>query len=122
MLDLAVRLDLALQLDQLLGALIDLAQALEPDRPDHDQQCRNGEERRQQLGLHGSRHQRDQADERIEDSYHRSFARLSRSRRNSSGSKRTPRYCTRRIPRRSIIEVRNVWSTLPFSVLAANTP
>ena len=61
MLDLAVRLDLALQLDQLLGALIDLAQALEPDRPDHDQQCRNGEERRQQLGLHGSRHQRDQA-------------------------------------------------------------
>ena len=59
-LDLAVGLDLALQLDQLLGAIVDLAQALEADRPDHDQQCRDGEERREQLGLHASRHPRDQ--------------------------------------------------------------
>ena len=41
-------------------------------------------------------------------SHHGSCSRLKRSRRNSFGSKRTPRYWTRRIPRRSIMDVRNV--------------
>ena len=43
-LDLAVGRDLALQLDQLLGALVDAAQALEPDGAKHDQQHRRWRE------------------------------------------------------------------------------
>src|SRR5262249_14785588 len=121
-LDLAIGLDLALQLDQLLGALVDFAQAVQADRADRDQQRGDGQECRQELGLHTGGHPRDEVDERRQDPHYRSSARLTRSRRNSSGSKRTPRYCTRRMPRRSTIEVRNVWSTPPSGALAANTP
>ena len=65
MLHLPIRFDLALQLDELLGALIDPAQKLEPDGPHHDQQHRNCEKCRQQLDLYASRYPRNQADERI---------------------------------------------------------
>jgi hypothetical protein len=121
-LDLAVGLDLALQLDQLLGAIVDLAQALQADDADHNQQHSDGQKRGEQLALHTSRNARDPADQRTRYSHHRSFTRLNRSRRNSSGSKRTPRYCTRSVPCGSIIEVRKLWSTPPFSALLANTP
>ena len=114
MLHLAIRFDLALQLDELLGARIDPAQNVEPDGPHHDQKRHDCEECRQQLDLHASRHPRDQADERVHHSHCYSLRRLRRSRRNSSGSKRTPRYCTRRMPCGSTIDVRNVCSTSPF--------
>src|SRR5262249_1526714 len=122
MLHLTIGLDLALQLDQLLGAFIDPAQNVETCRPHDDQEHRNREKRGQQLGLNAGRHARHQADERVQDSHYRSATRLNKSRRNSSGSKRTPRYCTRRKPRGSIIEVRNVWSTSPLAFFDAKTP
>jgi len=65
---------------------------------------------------------RNQADERSDQAHYCSLARLRRSRRNSSGSKRTPRYCTRSVPLRSTIDVRNVWSTSPSASFAANAP
>jgi hypothetical protein len=58
MLHLPVRFDLALQRDELLGALIDPAQKLESDSPHHDQEYRNCEKCRQQLGLDAGRHAR----------------------------------------------------------------
>jgi hypothetical protein len=50
-LHLAVSRDLALALDQLLGALVDRAQLVEPGSSERDQQCDDREKRRQQLGL-----------------------------------------------------------------------
>jgi hypothetical protein len=72
--------------------------------------------------LDACRHSRHQSNECVQHWHYRSSTRLNRSRRNSSTSKRTPRYWTRRIPRGSMIEVRVVWSTSPFAFLAANTP
>ena len=114
-LNLTIGLDLALQLDEFLGALIDPAQDLEPHGSQHDQQEGDGEECRKQLELHAGRNPCNQADERAEHPHYRSLQRLKRSRRNSSGSKWAPRYWTRRMPRGSTIEVRNVWSTSPFA-------
>ena len=51
-LDLAIGGDLALQLDQLLGARVDPAQHLHPDRAQKDDQRDHPEKRDQQLGLH----------------------------------------------------------------------
>jgi hypothetical protein len=47
-----------------------------------------------------------------------SSMRLRKSRRNSSGSKRAPRYRTRRMPRRSMINVRNECSRSPCCATA----
>ena len=122
MLNLAVGFDLALQLDELVSAPIDPAQHSEAHPAHHDQQEFDGEKCRQQLDLDAGRHTRNKADQCVYGSHHYSFTRLRRSRRNSSGSKRAPRYCTRRMPRGSTIEVRNEWSTSPSAVFAANTP
>jgi hypothetical protein len=99
MLDLPVRFDLALQMDQLLGALIDTLQNLQAHCARHDEQGCNCEECCQQLGLHAGRNPRNQVDQPSGQRHHGSCSRLTRSRRNSSGSKRTPTYWTRRIPR-----------------------
>ena len=87
-LHLAVRGDLALQLDQLLGARVHPAQHLQADRAEQDDQRDHREKRDQQLGLHSRRNARDQADRKIAQAHQGSFTRLSRSRRNSSSSNR----------------------------------
>ena len=61
-LHLAVGRDLALQLDQLLGARVHPAQHLQADRAEQDDQRDHREKRDQQLGLDARRHARDQAD------------------------------------------------------------
>ena len=98
-LDLAIGLDLALQLDQLLGALVHPAQLTQAVRAENHQQRDNRKKCCKQLCLYAGGSPRDHPDERIQNSNHSYFSRLTRSRRNSSGSKRTPRYCTRRMPR-----------------------
>ena len=87
-LHLAVGRDLALQLDQLLGLLVDAAQHLQADRAQEDEQRHHRQERDQELGLHARRHPRHDADEQVPDAHQGSFSRARRSRRNSSGSKR----------------------------------
>ena len=92
MLDLPIGFDLALQSDEFLGALIDPVQNLESYGPDHDEQHRNGEKCRKQFNLYASRYPRNQVDHPSNHRHHGSCRRLKRSRRNSSGSKRTPAY------------------------------
>ncbi len=94
-LDLAVGGDLALAVDQLFGAPVDPAELVQPDRAERDQQCDDREKRRQQLCLDTPRQARDRADEERVERDHSVSTRLSRSRRNSSGLKRQPIYCTR---------------------------
>src|SRR5262249_27390686 len=121
-LHLPIGFDLALQPDEFVSALIGAAQNLQSHRAHHNQESLDGEEGHQQLDLHASRYARNKAGERARFSHYRSLARLKRSRRNSSGSKRTPRYWTRRMPRWSTIEVRNECSMSPSAFFAAKTP
>src|SRR5439155_25129379 len=119
MLDLPIRLDLALQPDQFVGTLIDPAQHVQSLHTHHDQEHLDCEECRQQLVLNAGGYACNKVDQRACPSHYRSFMTLKRSRRNSSVSKRTPRYWTRRMLRRSTIEVRNECSMSPFAFLAA---
>src|SRR5262249_60529248 len=64
MLALPVSFNLALKLDQFLGALMDAAQNLKPDCPHHDQKHRNGKKSGQQLELYARRYPRNQVDKR----------------------------------------------------------
>ncbi len=107
-LNLPVGGDLALRADQLDGPLVDAGQHLQPGRADHDQQRGDCQKGSQELGLDAERQTRDGADQQpVETAYHLA-TRLKRSRRNSAGSKRVPRYCTRKTPRGSMIEVNSV--------------
>ena len=87
-LHLAIGGDLALQLDQLLGARPHPAEHLQPHRAEQDDQRDHREKGDQQLGLHPRGHARDHLDGEIAQAHQGSFTRLSRSRRNSSSSKR----------------------------------
>ena len=60
MLDLPISFNLALQLDQFLGAVVDAAQNLKPDCPHHDQKHRNCKKSGQQLELYACRYPRNQ--------------------------------------------------------------
>src|SRR5262249_26321893 len=122
MLDLAVGGYLALASDQLFGALVDGAQGVKSDRAERDQQRYDREKREQQLRLAAARQARDWADKEVIEPHHSLSARLTRSRRNSSGSKRAPRYWTRICPSASISVVSCVWSTEPSSFFKKNTP
>ena len=64
MLDLPISFNLALQLDQFLGALVDAAQNLKPDCPRHDQEYRNSKKSGQQLELYACRYPRNQVNKR----------------------------------------------------------
>src|SRR5207342_1253782 len=64
-LNLTVGLDFALQLNQLLGMILDVAEQLQSHRPHHDQENRDGEEPGKQLDLDASRYSRNQADKRV---------------------------------------------------------
>src|SRR2546428_620832 len=124
-LHLAVGGDLALQFHEVLRPAIHLAEDLETDRAERDQQTDDDEERDQELGVHRGRDPRHEARERRQEcAHHRPPSRTSerRSRSISSGSNRTPMYWTRRVPSRSTSEVRKVWSTSPRDVFRAKTP
>ena len=71
--------DLALQLDQLVGAGVDTAQHLHADRAQEDDQRDHAEERDQQLGLDPRRDARDQTDGEIPERRQGSFRRSRRS-------------------------------------------
>src|SRR5262249_6884384 len=101
-LDLAIGGDLAFTSDQLFGALVDGAQLVEPNGAERDQQRDDRQERDQQLCLDAHRQSRDRAHEKVVERHHSLSTRLFRSRRNSSGSNRAPRYCTRICPSASI--------------------
>src|SRR5207244_10385306 len=105
----------------LFGALVDAAQGVEPDGAERDQERHDREKRRQQLCLNAPRQTRDRADEKIVEPDHSLSTRLMRSCRNSSGSKRAPRYWTRICPSASISVVSCECSTEP-SFFAKNTP
>ena len=92
MLDLPIGFDLALQPDKFLSAFIDAAENLESDGPQHDEQHRNCEKCRKQFDLYASRYPRNHVHRPSCHRHHGSCRRLKRSRRNSSGSKRTPTY------------------------------
>ena len=64
-LNLMIGCDLALQLDQFIGLVIDPAQHLQPDRAEHDQQADNREKRDQKLGLNTRRPARDPANQPV---------------------------------------------------------
>ena len=66
-LDLAIGRDPALQLDQLVGLIVDAAQHLQPDGPEHDQQSDDRQERDQKLGLDARRQPRHPADQPVRD-------------------------------------------------------
>ena len=66
-LDLAIGCDPALQLDQLVGLIIDAAEHLQPDGPEHDQQPDNRQEGDQELGLDARRQPRHPADQPASD-------------------------------------------------------
>src|SRR5262252_4466058 len=95
MLDLAVGGDFAFAADQLFGTPVDAAQGVKTDRPERDQQRDDREKREQQFRLDAPRQARNRADKEVIELHHSLSARLTRSRRNSSGSKRAPRYWTR---------------------------
>ena len=108
-LHLPVCRDLALRADQLDGSFVDPGQHLQPGGADHDQQRHDRQKRQQELGLHPKRQMRDGLDDPlVEAAADHLVTRLNRSRRNSAGSKRMPRYCTRKTPRGSMIEVNSV--------------
>ena len=124
-LELAIGGDLALELHQVFGPPIHLAEDLEADRAEGDQQEDDDQERGEELGVdvdgiratrrgsHGQEHR-----SRAAFPQRASGGRAS----SSSGSNRTPMYCTRSTPSRSMSDVRNVWSTSPRAVFRANTP
>ena len=114
-LELAVGGDLPLELDQILGAPVDVGERPEAHRPHRDEEDGDGQEGGQELGMDAHGQPGHQADEPVPHRVEASASSERRSRSISSGSKRTPRYWTRRIPRWSMIEVRNVWSTSPRS-------
>src|SRR5262245_11331504 len=122
MLHLPISFDFALQSDEFFGALVDSPENLKSHGAHHNEQHRDCEKCRKQFDLYASWCPRNEAYQPPHHLHHGSCSRLKRSWRNSFGSKRTPRYWTRRIPRRSIIDVRNVWSTSPFADFNANTP
>ena len=64
-LHLAIGRDLALQLDQLIGLVVDAAQDAEPDGPQHDQETHDRQKCDQELGLHARRNARDQPTSRF---------------------------------------------------------
>src|SRR5262249_21242360 len=64
MLYLPISFNLALQLDQFLGALVKTAQNLKPHRPHHDQKHCNSKKSGQQLELYACRYPRNQVDKR----------------------------------------------------------
>src|SRR5262249_24079606 len=107
--------------DQGFCSAVDGAEGLEACGTYYDEQEHDGQKCRKELRVHGERQSCDEPDEPCP---HRapSRSRLRRSARNSLGSKRTPRYCTRRTPSRSISDVRKVWSTSPRGFLLAKTP
>jgi hypothetical protein len=80
--------DLALQLDQLIGALVHAAQHAQTDRAEQDQQRHHHQKGDQKLGLDPCRHARDQTHGEIAQARQGSSTRLWRSRRNSSSSNR----------------------------------
>ena len=90
-LKLAVGGDLPLQLHEVFRPAIDLAEHLETDGAERDEQAGNGQKGNQELGVHRGRYPRDEARERVA-----SPAPLPdstrRSRSISSGSNRTPMY------------------------------
>ena len=87
-LHLAIGRDLALQLDQLLVALVHAAEHLQADRAEQDQQRHHREKRDQELRLHARRHARDEVDGEVPQARQGSLARPWRSWRNSSSSNR----------------------------------
>jgi len=124
-LHLAVGGDLALQFHEVFRPAIHLAEDLETDRTERDQQADDDEERDEELGVHRGRDPGHETRERPhERAHHRppSRRRERRSRSISSGSNRTPMYWTRSTPSRSTSEVRKVWSTSPRDVFRAKTP
>src|SRR5207245_69376 len=107
-LELAVGGDLALELDQVLGAPVHRAQRLQADRAHRDEQHDDGKERGQEFRVDRDRYPRDESNKPRRHYRLISRSRLFRSPNNSSGSNRTPRYCTRRIPSLSMSDVRKV--------------
>ena len=99
-LDLAVGGDLPLEDHEPLRAAIDCAQRPEADRADDDEEHDHGEEGREELGVD---RRRDPPDRSAEPGRPHCFDPSRRSARmspnSSSGSKRVPRYWTRRMPR-----------------------
>src|SRR5205807_1421203 len=97
-------------------------QGLQADRAQGDEQDDDGEERHQELRVDPHREPRDEPDQ---PALHRPLAsmrRLRTSASSSSGSNRTPRYCTRSTPSRSMSDVRKVWSTSPPGLFRTLTP
>ena len=102
MVELAVGGDLALELHHVLGARVHFAQRAQPDQAGSEHHRHDREERHQQLGVDRGARPRDQPRQPIGQPLHLPGASASsdfRSPRNSFGSKRTPRYCTRSVPR-----------------------
>src|SRR5215470_4973939 len=122
MLELPIRRDLALELDQGFRSAVHGAEGLETCSAHDDEQEHDGQECGKELRVHSERQPRDEPDEPRPHLAGASRSRLRRSARNSLGSKRTPRYCTRRMPSRSISDVRKVWSTSPRGFLLAKIP
>ena len=109
--ELPVGGDLALQLHHVLGALVHLGQRSQPHNPGDQHQGHDRQERYEQLGEHGRARACDQIGQPFRQVFHLPGASSRsdlKSPRNSFGSKRDPRYCTRSVPDRSTIEVRNV--------------
>ena len=118
-LELAVGRDLALELDEVVGAAVHGVQGLQADRAQGDEQDDDGEERRQELRVNPHREPRDEPDQPGPHGPLASVRRRRTSESSSSGSNRTPRYCTRSTPSRSMSDVRKVWSTSPPALFRA---
>jgi len=105
-----------------LCAVMGLDQGTQADAAQHDQQQGHGQKGNQQLDMDTGRDAGDETGQPVDQLAPPSCTRLRRSASSSSGSKATPRYCTRRWPRPSMTDASVLCSTSPAALLRNATP